>query len=318
MQLASRGNQELDRLKCADKIKSCKKYKLEMCKRILRQCSDLKSLKACVYMRGCEEYHSLLNTYYTSECLKTDCASSDTNACPSKTTSTATKDVCDDLDDQYRCVQGRNGRKACIMSKAWRDKYSKTKCEQPCYKVAKPPLTSGTDEDKCNVLNRYLVDLESYNCNTPDDMKKKYDSLKCGIRCNKVSGCSYNKPGGDDRKLNCYQITLVMKCLKDSKCPIEQNIRDDYSLYGCETSCNSEIVTECSMSELEPANSTRAEQCGYLKHLKGCGEKSKCQNPIEKYDKLECDAAVSQRAMFSLILSAVLAVQMLEKYISFT
>ncbi|XP_052824678.1 uncharacterized protein LOC128248134 [Octopus bimaculoides] len=217
------------------------------------------------------------------------------------------------LEDVYKCVLIPNNK--CKMPPDWQKNYKQYACENSCYDIKKQNSFSMTDEEKCNELNHHKSELDRANCNIPKDIEKEYKSLKCDIRCNKARQCSITIQDYSTKEI-CKTLSLQFKCNENAKCPTPQNLRDTYALYGCGTSCNGNVLNECAATLKRLLNSTREELCGYYREEGRCNDKAKCKME-EKYMKLfECSGAANRSTMFAVIFSFLLAVQMLEKYIS--
>ncbi|XP_014788326.1 uncharacterized protein LOC106882236 [Octopus bimaculoides] len=322
-QIKSRGNQELNRLKCKEEAKDCKTSNIQICRSSkLNSCSDLNYVKHCLYQQDCTKHFELLDKYYTDVCLKIDCNSSDVAACDTAPKNTEKDTVCLNLMSEYHCVLNKrsytNG--TCRMPTEWQKTYKENTCERLCYEVSKPSFTdNNTGKEKCDKLKSYKSRLETRNCNMSSDMEIEYKKLKCDTDspCKKgYMACHVFVNGRSTRKENCKQLSLAVQCSKNTVCPTEQKISDQYAFYGCETSCNGDAFDKCSRTLKQPLNSTREEQCGYYKEVRDCIDKSKCEGSKEYSELLECDGAASRNAMFSIIILALLTVQMLERYIS--
>ncbi|XP_029637842.1 uncharacterized protein LOC115213072 [Octopus sinensis] len=319
-QIKSRGNQEINRLKCTEDVQGCKTTSIQICKDTSpNSCSDLHSMKECLYQQDCTKHFELLDKYYTDGCLKTNCNSSDVTACDKSPTNTEKNAECRNLDDEYSCVLRRRSytNYICKMPTEWQKKYDDNDCERLCHKTPKPTLTGETDDQKCKTLKAYKSNLNNKNCKIPDDMESEYKALKCDTRCPKnYLVCTANVDDDYGRKKNCERLSYAVECSKNTVCPTSQKTHDLYAFYGCDTSCNGIEYSKCTNTLKEPLNSTRDEQCGYYKEYLDCAEKSKCEVD-EGYNKLlECNGAASRNIMFSIIILALLTVQMLERYIS--
>ncbi|XP_029638329.1 uncharacterized protein LOC115213476 [Octopus sinensis] len=316
--IGSRGKQELDRLKCKKEINICGIKDIRTCKQLKQNdlCSYLEGMKNCLYQQECTEHYKLLDKHYTDSCLKTPCHTNNVDNCKIQITEPKTKStetMCPHLDSIYTCVLS-NGR--CKMPSDWQKKYSQYACESLCYKIPKPSLTGLKEKQKCDKLNSFKSALDGYNCKIPKDVEKEYKSSQCDIRCNNARSCTTkNNPDGSRDEM-CRTISFMSKCKEDAKCPIPQIIHDLYALYECGTSCDGKVLSECVASLKRPFNSTREELCGYFREEGKCNEAANCKL-AEKYMKLmECSGAANQNTVFAIIFSFLLAVQMLEKYIS--
>ncbi|XP_014772974.2 uncharacterized protein LOC106871163 [Octopus bimaculoides] len=292
--IGSRGNQELDRLKCTEPVKSCKTSNLQRCilgrMYIDSSCRYLKMMKNCLYQQKCTEHYQLLDEYYTNGCLNTTCNRRDVINCNGSPATYTIKSICQNLEEEYRCVLKKQNypNKICKMPAQWETDYKDNTCEHPCYNISKPNLNGMSDENKCKSLNSYKSNLDSENCKMPDDMEKEYKSSKCDTYCNTESRCMITVSDRDSRKLNCRGISVGIKCLENAKCPVSQYIHDAYAYYGCGSSCNGNVEAECIAILKEPLNSTREEQCGYFREKRGCYDKAKCERNDQYMNLLEC------------------------------
>ncbi|XP_029637714.1 uncharacterized protein LOC115212988 [Octopus sinensis] len=320
--IGSRGNQELDRLKCTEPVKSCKTSNIQGCMQrrmyMKSSCRSLKMMKDCLYRQKCTEHYQLFENYYTNSCLNITCYTRHVMICDGSPADDTIEGICRNLEEEYQCVLKKRiyPNNVCKMPVQWETDYESNTCEHPCYNISKPNLSRLPDEYKCKALNSYKSNLDSLNCKMPDDMEKEYKSSKCDTYCNREKKCIITISYGDSRKLNCHGLSVGIKCLETAKCPVSQYIHDAYAFYGCDSSCNGNVLTECMAILKEPLNSTREELCGYFREERGCYDKAKCEMSDLYMKLLECSGAASRNTMFAVIIPVLLAVQMLEKYIS--